>query len=461
MKDLVFRPLLSLLLFISIICFLTACGSDGSLTSTAVPDTRLAKNAAVKVAFDPTSFNRKAKKISGSTNYIQLYVTQWQVGNLNALTVINQDTETLTAANPSATLTLYPVYTRICASQYSGTPAATTAPTEVSCSFGMLNAGDNTVTLTMLTDTWTLSPVYNGFKTVALNYPNITAATTSGVSYGTYDGNANHLPGVPSQSINNWGSGYQAQLKNTGTVATEAGVTSFFNNGDSGPSFGTGADTHSAPGTINDIKTSTFIGGIGTGVGSNGLLSETKNIIWYPLNSSTPVLVSPTSTVMVQNQSGVNVTSSIFANCQLQVLSGSSIQACGIGVIKNGYTGMVSSNSDIQGGTSSNYNYKVTSTTTATGADICYLDGANAATDSSGNISCYDYDYFTNGSSISCSNGTYTNGRCQYTLNSVCTNRFSGQNSSVVYDSTTQSCTVTSVGYFLKLNSTALTLTAN
>jgi hypothetical protein len=463
-----FTPLLSLVSIISIISVLTACGSGGSSSSTAVPAATLTKNAIVTVGVDSNNFSGKANKISSSTNYIQLYVTQWQAGDLNSLTITNQATDTLTVSNPTATLTLYPTYTRICATQYSGTPSSSSTPTEASCSFGMLNSGNNTVTLTMLAGTWTFSSIYNGVKSAALSYPNITTATTGSASYGVYDGSLENYKAsknnAPAQSINNWGSDYQLQLKDssgnivTGLDTSFAWATSFFNSGDSGPSFVAYVKAQSAPGT----KTEASIGGFGKGVDSDGWIRETKNIIWYPLKSNSPVIVYPTSALKVEDKSGANVTSTIFANCQLQVLSGSSTQACGITNIEN--NGTSSGSSDIQKGTSNNYNYKVTSTAAAAGADICYVNNASAARDSGGNVICYDYDYFTSASGTSCpSNGTYRNGRCEYTLNKTCTNDIhsGGPNSSNIYDTTAQSCTVTSVGYFLKLNSTALTLTAN
>src|SRR5208283_2071569 len=476
MKNRFLSPLLSLLSLISIIFFLTACGGGGSSGSASSPDPALAKDAVVTVGVDPSTFSREARKISGSTNYIELYVTQWQVHSLNTLTVINQYTDTLTAANPSATITLYPTYTRICASQYSGTPAAGAAPTEASCSFGILNSGNNTVTLTMLADTWTISPIYKGVGSMLLSYPTIATETTGSLSYGVYDGNTHNnnwtTNSAPGQGVNNWGNYYQVQFKDSsGNIVT--GLSGFpagsgaaawaatpFNYGDtSGPSFGTGAETISG----YYIKTDTFIGGIGTGVGSNGLISETKNAIIYPLDSTTPVLFSPTTTFEVQNQSGANVTGSIFSNCQLQVLSGSRIQACGITQIKNQITGTYTGSSDIQKGTPGSYNYMVTSTATLTGADICYSNGANAMT-ANGTIICYDYDFC--GSNTCCSSGaTYTTingtGTCEYSLSSTCTSQFYGNNSSSVYNATTQSCTGTQVEYYNTLNSTALTLTAN
>ncbi|MGD0281756.1 MAG: hypothetical protein ABSB95_05290, partial [Dissulfurispiraceae bacterium] len=262
------------------------------------------------------------------------------------------------------------------------------------------------------------------------------------------------------------GSNYQVQFKDssgnivTGLNQTFAAATTFFNYGDNGPSIAAFAKA----GAGNGTATTSIIGGIGAGVGSNGLMSETKNIILYPLNSNSPVIAYPTTTLEVQNQSGTNVTSTVLANCELQVLSGSSIQGCGITHIEN--NGIDSSSSDIQQGAPNNYNYMVTSTAAVAGADICYTNDAGAARDSSNNIICYDYDYFTSASgSTSCpAGGTYTNGRCQYTLNSTCTNKIQSQSGGVksnnVYNSTAQSCTSTSVSYYMKLNSTALTLTS-
>ncbi|MBF0560192.1 MAG: hypothetical protein HQL08_15590, partial [Nitrospirae bacterium] len=296
MKARTFTALISL---VSIMCALTACGSSGSSGPAASTSEALTKNALVTVAVDPNIFSKKAKKISSSTNYIQLYVTQWQAGDLNALAVINTATDTLTAANAAATLTLYPTYTRICASQYSGTPAAGTAPTEASCSFGTLNSGNNTVTLTMLAGTWTLSAIYNGFSSLTLGYPNSSTSSSGTVSYGVYDGSVSGGNGgnnsAPAQGVNNWGSYYQAQFNNssgngvTGLSKTFSLATTFFNYGDNGPSFASYAKAQTAPGTKNNVNTETFIGGFGKGVDSDGWIREAKSIIWYPLKSNSPV----------------------------------------------------------------------------------------------------------------------------------------------------------------------------
>lgn len=448
---------------------LSACGGGGS-GSAASPVQNLARDATVTVSFGSGNAGAKSFRISGSTNYIQLYVTQWQAGDLNTLSVVNQDTShTLTPANPSATLTLYSTYTRICASQYSSTPASSSPPLEASCSFGILNSGNNSVTLTMLSGQWTLSSAYNGFGSFVLSYPsNITTATTGSVSYGVFDGNTGSFTTshLPAQSINNWGSQFQLQLMDgsgnivTGLVNENAFASTFFNSGDNGPSLAGVTKSISAAGT-----TQVAIGGFGRGVDSDGWIRETKNVIVYPLTSTTPVITYPSSALKVEDNNGNIVTGTVLAGCQLQVAGGSSLQGCGITDIKDNY-GNETGSSDIQKGTSGNFNYKVTSTAAVAGADICYTNNAGASRDSSGNLICYDYDYFTTPSGTACpANGSYNNSRCEYTLSSTCTNNIHSGNQNTgnanVYNATSQSCTSTGVGYYLKLNSTALTFTAD
>jgi hypothetical protein len=212
------------------ILLLAACGGGGSsgsgISSTSTTNDGKTASATISFAFPPEE-EVGAAVISDATTNILVNVKQWTTDDLNNLRVVNTDKALLTKANPSTTIDLFPTYTRICASQYKGDPNdyRTSQILETACTFGKLNPGSNTVTLTMIRGEWTLTSPFNGVESVALTRGGLNPSSSyyqgcyPDVGTDVLDGNPIGAEGpfdVPAQALNNWGSIYQAMFKKNG-----------------------------------------------------------------------------------------------------------------------------------------------------------------------------------------------------------------------------------------------------
>ncbi|MDP2167902.1 MAG: hypothetical protein Q8J64_06185 [Thermodesulfovibrionales bacterium] len=177
--------------------FIIGCGTQGATTSSLTVDPA-DKTAKTTVSFSFPKGELNSALLSDQTTNILVQVKQWTVGELGDMTKINVDKSLLTKASPSATLDLLPTYTRICASQYDDNPNNTVTSTrlESACTSGTLIPGANTVTLTMLRGTWTLSAGFaapqGDVTAIALTRPvgsgGVSTSTTSEYP-AIYDGN--------------------------------------------------------------------------------------------------------------------------------------------------------------------------------------------------------------------------------------------------------------------------------
>jgi hypothetical protein len=477
-KTAMFQRSLSIMaLLIMAMLVLGGCGSSGS--GSLSESSNQAKTAKVSLSFNFPDGEVGGAMISDATTHILVTVTQWSTDGLNNLQVVNTDKVLLTKSSPSTTIDLFPTYTRICASQYKVDPnnSQTSLRLETACTFGKLQPGNNSVTLTMMRGTWTLGQAFNNISAIALaRVPDVNSEYSYSIP--VFDGDPSFYSGDPFTSgiscYNNWGCLYQTMFKDsTGAWqflrpqygGSGAGYSNTFN----APYLLIGGveeqevevigdnigndDGICEPGEICDrkLKSGFAIGGVSGTVNASGYTEQKDMINFIRVNAwdyyKKPVLETHKVIMKIEQKSGssyTDVTSTIVNPCKLTISAdGKSINGCGI------------KHTDFVPGTQDNHNYKITFTHVASGPTICYMKDSGADKDASGNIICYDYDY-SGYPPICWHGGTYNSqkGRCERSAQTVC------ESNGGTYDSSTQTCTETDVGYALTINTpTSITLT--
>jgi hypothetical protein len=446
-KTAMFQRSLSIMaLLIMAMLVLGGCGSSGS--GSLSESSNQAKTAKVSLSFNFPDGEVGSALISDATTHILVTVTQWSTDGLNNLQVVNTDKVLLTKSSPSTTIDLFPTYTRICASQYKGDPnnSETSLRLETACTFGKLQPGNNSVTLTMMRGTWTLGQAFNNISAIALaRVPDVNSEYSYSIP--VFDGDPSFYSGGPFTSgiscYNNWGCLYQTMFKEDSTRAWQflrpqyggsgAGYSNTFN----APYLLIGGveeqevevigdnigddDGICEPGEICDrkLKSGFAIGGVSGTVDTSGYTEQKDmiNFIRVPAENysyyyTKPVLETHKVTMKIEQKSGssyTDVTSTIVNPCKLNITGGTSITGCGI------------KHTDFVPGTQANHNYRITFTHVASGPTICYMKDSGAEKDASGNIICYDYDY-SRSPVYACNDGTWNNStqRCEETLAEAC-----------------------------------------
>lgn len=401
-----------------------------------------AKTAKVNLSFAfPEEVVEKAL-ISDAATHITVHVKQWAVDELKNMAVVNTDKGVVAKSGTnSITFDLLPTWTRICSTQWKGDPNDTTTSKklETACTFGKLNVGANTVALTMVRGEWTLGTAFNGIDKFTLSR-NVTGYYSDYESFSdAYDGSPEFMGSngpfdMPTQAINNWGSVYQPMFSKGGTYEFLTNGGGLYHNSFSAANsqepnlmIGGGEEVQGAFGNVSTV-TGFVMGGFAKKTVS-GVLTEEKQIIdfqhyhsydWAPNCSSyyngnqyvydctKPVLRGVKVETSIQNAAGTNVTATFVDPCQVRFTSGSAIAGC------------AGDQSSVTFGTYSTHNYKLTTTVTTQGADIC-KDGV--AKDVSGNLVCVDHNYNSQYmQNCSTSNMTYDmyQGRCEKTIQQAC-----------------------------------------
>lgn len=439
------------LLLIAMLAFV-GCGSSGSSTAS---NSGEGKTAKATLSFDFPKGEVESAVLSDATTHILVNVKQWTTNDLNELNVVNTDKALLTRASPTATIDLFPTYTRICASQFKGDPNdyVTSKTLETACTFGNLNPGSNTVNLTMLRGTWTLAiPLATSLgnvASVALGRGAKSDSYYEGYDLGSdvYDGSPEGFEGLfdmPAQAINNWGSIYQAMFKVGDTWRFLSGgggawYSNFFNTDEPNLLIGGGEEKVPKP-TTGPTSRGVVIGGFGKATDTKGttdpsddVYKQQKQMIQYMGYRTTesqsgcnyegywnnqswyecykPVLFTGEAELTIFDKNGINVTKDFVDQCKLQITGGNTIKAC---------AGTETSGSGTEG-TETVYTHNVTSKSILKGANICLWDKMLAGKDASGDIICYHYDYSSQ-PITSCYDGTWNTStwRCEETLSEAC-----------------------------------------
>lgn len=437
------------------------CGQSSVGSPAEVSAPAAEKTAKVSLSFAFPDEGVEKALISTATTHILVNVKQWAVDDTNAMTVANTDSASITKGTTnSATLDLLPTWTRICATQWKGDTnnmigTAGSKKLETACTFGKLSTGSNTVALTMIRGEWTLTSSFSDVTKVALNRNvNDSYYDSSGGSHvaDVYDGEPFEFNGpfdMPTQAVNNWGSIYQGMFNKGGEYQFLTNGGAAYNNSFTATNsqepylfIGAGEEVFTeVSGNGNGIcdqyeicdksLSGFFMGGFANKTVS-GKLADEKNVIsfrsyrsydWAPgcsydymgYTCYEPVLISAKVETMIEDAAGANVTATIVDPCQVRFTGGNKIDGCG------------ATPASVTFGTYSTYNagsgYKVTSTFTVQGANICGGDGG-AVKDAAGNLICVNHDYGSYQSSYTCNtlNMTYDsyNGRCEKSTQQAC-----------------------------------------
>ncbi len=411
----------------------------------------------------PADASGSAKLLSPNTTHILVNAKQWVTDDLNKLSVVNTDkTLVVVSGGTTISLELLPTWTRICASQWKGNPndLVTSSLLETTCTFGRLAGGNNPISLTLIRGEWTLSiPTASGVQAVAL-----AKASTQDSIYDyvdVYDGRfgSQSLQQFTSnaQAYNNWGSIYGAMFKQYGSYQTLPNSYGVYQNffSPTNPNlpylfFGTFDEILISPGPPTVYQTvGSLIGGFSNVTDpATGLLDEVRDMIIYPYDyyGYEPVLFRLNSSTKIEELVGgvlVDATAIVLDPCHVTITGGNVIDACAFDL---GDIDIVRVPAGPAGAPPASYRYKMSSTATVQGPNICYQDESNAGKDSLNNTICTDYSYSSYSTSVqTCStpgmawNATY--GRCEQSIESACIDQGG------VYDALAVTCSIAGVEY--------------
>lgn len=390
-----FKSLFSTVLLLSIFLVVYGCGgSSSSKTSMNDSSNSTDRTARLSVSFKLPQGDVQSAVLSDVTTHILVNVTQWNTDSMHNLIKVNEEKALIDTNNPTASFALFPTYTRVCATQYRGDPnnKVSSDRLETVCSFGKLDPGSNSVTLTMLRGTWSLS------SPISTSLGSLSEVLLSSPAYEpVFDGDpssydiSNRPDEFPAQSINNWGSLYSAMF-NLDRVYAQlnggAAFTNFFNTNDSNLLIA-GVQIDPNPATGND-KYFALAGLGGTFDSNTGVYSEKKDIIIYDNHYNNgqsngymnyqvkPYLINAETEFELLNSSNNNVTDQLVTPCLLSINSGSSINLCAI------------TDADITAGDplTNNYTHTLLAKWIVKGADICFDNDMYPGTDLNGNTIC-------------------------------------------------------------------------
>lgn len=375
-------------------------GSSSSSTSSATnsnndnPNTpsKLEKNAYLTISIPALAQRIQSQLLPEDVTKIVVTIHQYPQPSSDGIICqeyescnITTDYVTLTPQNPTATVSLFPGFTKICIS--TGSNASLSS---VMCGIAVLKTGNNTLNYTLVRGAWSLPEDKDiaGFKKFAIK--GISNQSTiyydaSLIMSASSDGNAwSNIDGIYVQ----------------GDYDKGGKILLFGKKDNTGNSHGFAA----LDGNTDSIK-----------------VLNVKSLYYYPY----AYIEEFESSFKIEDINGQDVTNTLFETCKFESTDGKSIKGC---IIKNA-----------KKSTQQNYTYKLTYTSKKTGANICYnnRDRYDSASDV-----CYNYGYYQN----NCYDSRYTfnssKQRCEASLNNVC------ERDGGTYDNTAKSCTETKTEYY-------------
>lgn len=430
-----------LMLLATTLIFLSGCGggSDGLNVS------EREKTAKVSLSFQFPSEEGEASKsvISNATTHFLVTVDQWQKKKDGTLYWTNKvKSKPISASTPTLTLDLYPDFTNICVTQWSGDPndIYTSTKLETVCSSGFLNPGSNTVNITMLRGTWTLATPFAFSNTTSLEsvilsrkgYPLPYEQQVQSIKDVTYFDSNQAMAKL------NWGSDYNVRLQ-----ANKAG---YYGKGYYAPPFDANADSQSFGFYSNFFGTN---GGSSLLIAKNesivinnveipkgyglfklpkqtdpdGVYRVSQHIIEKAKNGNKHVLLNPKAAIQILKWDGSgynnNQTATILDPCADPVaatqltMCAAKEDSISVGPTFSQYSSLANS-------------YKVISKFSMTGVDICLDQGGGPIFDASNNLTgCYSYNAWVNynpSATLYCLSGTWnsSSNRCELSLQDAC-----------------------------------------
>ncbi|MEM4368458.1 MAG: hypothetical protein QXO21_05575 [Candidatus Anstonellales archaeon] len=392
-------------------------GSSSSSTSSAtnsnneIPNTpsKLEKNAYLTISIPALAQRIQSQLLPEDVTKVVVTIYQYPQTSSDGVICeeyqscnITEEKVTLTPQNPTATVTLFPGFTKVCIS----TVSYNTYSTNVMCGIAILKTGNNTLNYTLVRGTWSLPEDKDiaGFKKFAIK-----GMSQNYESAYYYNPSLNMIASSDGNTWYNIDGGY---------------VQGDYDKGGKGFGFGKKDNTGNQHG---------FVALDGN---PNGVKVLNIGYLYSPYGY---VLKESESSFKIEDRNGQDVTNTLFESCKFESTDGKSIKGC---IIKNA-----------KKSTQQDYTYKLTHTSKRTGANICYdhRDRYDSASDVCyNNIYYYDYNYDPNTGTYTtqyrCYDSTYTfntdKQRCEASLKDIC-EKYGGS-----YDSATKSCTETETEYY-------------
>ncbi|MCX7760994.1 MAG: hypothetical protein N2Z81_07360 [Hydrogenothermaceae bacterium] len=421
MKKLAAKTLLTVGSVAAVSASLFSCGGGASSTTSA--DTSVGKTAILEVSIPELANKVTGQILADDAQKYRVVIEQYSSDSNGVICdyknyssptcAYNEDSVTLTPSSPTAKIGLYPGLTKICIYQNENY-------SPLLCSLAELQTGTNNFTFTLTRGTWSLptGKDINGYTKFAIKGYND--------NYYVYGDQNPLLSIIGSKDGSTW---------NSQDIVNGAYTQRDYQNGGKFFGLGSGGDGFVAiDGTYDSTNNKIVLRDIST----KGIY---KDITYARI-----VKMESIEEAQIFDNTGSNVTGTVFGNCKFSSTDGKSITGC---LLKNAMDG-----------TDQDYTYKIALTHKLTGPSICY-DMRDLYDPNSG--VCFDsanYTYNNGSYTYTCFKDGYqynsSTGRCEADLKTVCETTRGG-----TYDATSKTCTESNTLYVKVGSMEKVTLTGS